>query len=312
MIRRELGDAELASRLASLPNDGILRFTLLNGTIRGAIVSASSMVASLRANHRLGILETLSLGQATIAAALVSVTLKDGGKLVLREDCTGALNGFSVEATWDGKVRGYLFNDSIMLDKPLESFDLAPFTGKGTLSLTKYAPSGDAFTGSIALVHGRIAEDVTEYFLRSEQTRTALTVSVRFDSAGRVAGAGGLFLQAMPNASAVDVADAEFRLSELPSLGTYFSQGKTMGDFLGEWFSAFEPNVVGTGTASFTCDCERDRFARYLSNLPESELTGLIREGEDPCEIICRYCASVYHFPKDELKRILENKKTRA
>lgn len=312
MIRQELGDEELSSRLAALPPDGILRFTLLNDTIRGAMVSGTSMVAALRANHRLGILETTALGQAYLAAALISVTLKDGVRLVLREDCSGVLKGFSVEASWDGRVRGYLFNDSIILDKPLESFDLAPFIGTGTLSLTRLAPGDDPFTGHIALAHGRIAEDVAEYFLRSEQTRTAFSLSVRFDTAGRVAGAGGLFLQALPGASDIDVADAEFRLSELPSPGTYLSRGKSMGDFLSEWFSAFDPNVVGSGPVSFACECERERFARYLGALPPNELAEMIRDGDDPTEIVCHYCSSAYRFSRGELREIAERGALRA
>ena len=304
MIQQGLGDDELASRLASLPPDGILRFTLLGGAIRGAVVAGTSMVAGLRANHRLGIMETLALGQAYLAASLASVTLKDGGRLVLREDCSGVLKGFSVESTWDGRVRGFLFNDSVVLDRPPESFDLAPFIGSGTLSVTRFSPDGEPFTGHIALVHSRIAEDVTEYFLKSEQTRTAFSVSVRFDPAGRVAGAGGLFLQALPGASDTDVEDAEYRLSELPSLGTYLSAGKSASDFLSEWFAAFEPDVVGAGPVSFSCGCERERFARYLSSLPQGELEAIIRDGDDPTEIVCHYCSSAYHFSREELSVI--------
>jgi molecular chaperone Hsp33 len=306
MIRQDLGDPILASRLASLPPDGLLRFTLLGGTIRGALVSGTTMVAALRANHGLGILETLALGQAYLTAALASVTLKDGGKLVLRVDCTGALKGFSVEAAWDGRVRGFLFNDSIVLDRPLDSFDLAPFIGKGTLSATRFSPDGEPFTGHIELVHGRIAEDVTEYFLRSEQTRTAFSVGIRFDPQGQVAGAGGLFLQAMPGAAEQDVEDAEFRLSELPSLGSYFSEGRTAGAFLSEWFAAFEPDVMGAAPVEFSCDCSRERFGSYLRALPAGELAALIDEGPDPAEILCHYCGSVYRFGKDELRSIFK------
>lgn len=312
MTRQELGDEELAGRLSSLPSDGLLRFTLLGGTIRGALVSGTAMVASMRANHRLGILETLALGQAYTAAALLSATLKDGDRITIRFDCTGALKGFSVEAYWDGRVRGFLFTDSVVLDRPLESFDLAPFIGKGTLSVTRSSADGKQFTGHIELKHGRIAEDITEYYLRSEQTKTALSVSVRFDKEGRVAGAGGLFLQAMPGAAEVDVEDAEARLAELPSLGDFLSRGLAVGEYLSHWFAAFEPNVMGSNPVRFVCDCHRERFAAYLSALPAAELESLLREGDDPIEIKCHNCSSEYRFSKDELRRIILKKTARA
>jgi len=312
MIRRELNDPELASRLADLPADGILRFTLLGGAIRGALVSGTSMVAAMRSNHELGLLETIALGQAYLAAALASVSLKDGSRLVFRVDCGGVLKGFSVEASWDGRVRGHLFNESVAIDKPLESFDLAPFIGKGTLSLTRFSPGDDPFTGHIELVHSRIAEDLTEYFLRSEQTRTALSVGVRFDAAGRVAGAGGLFLQALPGAAAVDVEDAEARLAELPSLADWFSSGRSSSDFLSGWFGAFEPDVMGSGPVAFACGCSRDRFASYLGALPERELESMAEDGADPVEIVCHNCASRYAFSARELRAILERKAFKA
>ncbi|MFA6505475.1 MAG: Hsp33 family molecular chaperone HslO [Treponemataceae bacterium] len=312
MIRQELGDEALSARLSALPPDSILRFTLLNGTIRGALVSGSSLVASMRAQHRLGILETLALGQAYLAASLMSVTLKDGDRLTIRVDCTGVLKGFSVEAYWDGRLRGFLFADNIVLDKPLESFDLAPFIGKGTLSVSRLSPGGSPFTGHIELVHGRIAEDITEYFLRSEQIRTALVVSVKFDSSGRIAGAGGMFLQALPGAADLDVSDAEARLSDLPSLGDYFSRGFKCSDFLSQWFSTFEPNVMGSLPVGFVCDCNRERFTGYLAALPTSELESMLQDGEDPTEIICHYCSSTYHFSKEDLKTIIGKRPPKA
>ncbi len=294
-----------APRLSALPPDGILRFTLLGGAIRGALAHGTAMACSMRANHGLGVLETLALGQAYLGGALAAVTLKDGSRLGFRVDCTGVLRGFSVEAWWDGRVRGYLFNESVALDKPLESFDLAPFIGGGTLSVTRFAPDAEPFTGHIPLVHGRIAEDLTEYFLRSEQTRTAVSVGVRFDSAGRVSGAGGLFLQAMPGVSDIDIEDAEVRLSEMPSLSDWFAQGKTSSAFLADWFGAFEPNVVGSGPLVFECDCSRERFAGYLGALPGRELRGMIDEGPDPAEIVCHNCSSRYYFSKDDLSGLL-------
>ena len=298
MLSEEITDPVLIHRLAALPPDGILRFTLLGGMVRGALASGTAMACRMRANHRLGIIESLALSQAYLCAALSSVSAKDGDRTAIRMDCSGALRGFSVEATWDGKVRGYLFNDSIRIDRPLDSFDLTPFLGSGTLSVSRFQAEGEPFSGHVAMVEGGIAKNMAEYYLRSEQTRTAISVGVKFDAEGRIAGAGGLFLQALPGAADSDMEDAEDRIAELPSMGDWYSRGGSSGEFLSRWFGAFEPDVMATGPLRFECPCSRERFASFVARLPKHELEAMI----DPAEVVCHNCGSAYHFSLDELK----------
>jgi molecular chaperone Hsp33 len=306
MIHAPLGDPELESRLSSLPEDGITRFSMLGSSVKGALIAGNRVAASARAQHGLGLMESLALSQALLCAGLLSTTLKDGGRLGLRMECSGVLEGFSVEASWNGDVRGYLFCGPIRLDKALESFDLQPFIGSGTLSVRRNQAEGESYTGHIALVHGRIAEDVAEYFLRSEQTRTALGVGVRFDPRGRVAGAGGLFFQALPGAKDLDMEDLELRMKELPSLGTWFSQGRTREEFLREWFGAFDVRAFSETPALFDCPCSRERYATFLGALQKSELKSMAEEGPWPTELVCHNCGSRYAFGKEELVSFLE------
>lgn len=303
MITAEL-DRELRSRLDALSADGLTRFSMLGGTVRGALLSGSRLVAQARANHDLGIIESLALGQALVCAGLLSTTIKDGERIGLRMDCTGALKGFSVETRWDGRLRGYLFCDGIKLGAPLESFDLKPFIGSGTLSVMRAGPAGEPYTGHISLVHGRIAEDITSYYLQSEQTRTAVAASVRFDAAGRIAGAGGLFLQALPGATDLDMEDTEDRMAELPSLGTWFAEGKTRAELLEQWFSAFEVELLSEGPVSFSCDCSKERYGAFLKNLGHDELRKMMDSGALPAEILCHNCGSVYEFSREELEAL--------
>jgi len=286
-------------------NDGITRFALLDATVRGSLLESTHLAGQARSHHGLGIVESLVLSQALSCAALLSTTIKEGETIGLRMDCTGPLRGFSVESTWDARVRGYLFCDAIRLDRPLDSFDLHPFIGSGTLSVRRVSPDGEIYTGHIELVHGRIAEDVTEYFLRSEQTRTALALSVRFDPQGRIVGAGGLFFQALPGAKELDMEDVEVRLAELPSLGAWFAEGKSRPDLLSAWFEAFGVDVLAEAPAAFHCSCSRERFYSFLGALGTDELQATLAEGPLPLEIVCHYCSRRYHFDRSELEQLL-------
>lgn len=127
MIPVQIEDAILAGHLASIPSDGVSIFTLggsegpNGGEVRGAILSATSLVASMRASHGLGILETLILGQAYMAALLMASMLKGEDRLALRVDCDGPARGLAVEGRAstgkDGRrrneVRGCLFENPI-------------------------------------------------------------------------------------------------------------------------------------------------------------------------------------------------------
>ena len=305
MILTENKDLELRERLSSLPADGITRFSMLGGTAKGAILSGTTLAAQARLNHNLGIIESLALSQALMAGGLISTTIKEGTRINLRMDCTGALRGFNIDTDWQGNVRGYLFNDGIYIDKPLETFDLKPFIGSGTLSVTRKAGKGDPYTGHIELVHGRIAEDITEYFLKSEQARTALSLSVRFDPQGRIAGAGGLFLQAMPGANNIDMEDMEVWIREIPSLGNYFSGGKTREDFLVEWLRNFDIRILSGSDVTFSCPCSKERFSAYIKALGKDELEGILQDGPFPMDIRCHYCNSSYGFSQEDIKALI-------
>ena len=59
MIKAVLGGESLKERLLESAKDRIYNFLLAGGAVRGAILHGTRMVNEMRANHELGILETL-------------------------------------------------------------------------------------------------------------------------------------------------------------------------------------------------------------------------------------------------------------
>jgi molecular chaperone Hsp33 len=68
------------------------------------------------------------------------------------------------------------------------------------------------FTGKVMMAHGSLAKDLAHYYLTSEQISTSFSLSVKFDNQGDVAAAGGMFLQAMPDAEDAVVRQIEARV----------------------------------------------------------------------------------------------------
>ena len=315
MIYAPIEDTALQQHLDKLEKDELHIFTADDGLFHG-----TRFVNRIRAQHRLGILETLVLGQAGLCAALMIQTMKGRETLQLRYETDGPATGFSVEADSRGFVRGYLLQNPIPIDAPLESWDLAPFFGNGTLSVTRF-PEADHAAGRepqrsiVEIKYRNIAKDLAWYFQQSEQLYTAFNTSIRFDSIGRVVGAGGFFIQRMPAAGGTrrgrqskteeEIEDAvtnmERAFTACPPLGDWFAEGGNCEDIIFGLLREFNPQAVAARNITFDCPCSKEYYLEAMRKLPQAELENLKETADDPLEIVCRNCSSVYTIPLAEL-----------
>jgi molecular chaperone Hsp33 len=305
MIKKTLEGESLKERLLASAKDRIYNFLLAAGAVRGAILHGTRMINEMRANHELGILETLVLGRAYLGAGLMSSTLKGTDRISLKIDCSGPIKGLTVEANAFGEVRGFLKNVPIPIDKPMEDFDLSSFFGTGFLSVIRDIPDAkQPFTGKIALKYGNIAQDLANYYLISEQIPTAFNLSIKYDKKGEVTGAGGLFLQAMPGADDALAAELEKRVLEFPSLGKVFTKDREAVDLVQEVFQKYTPRFLANKRIEFMCHCSPERLRNVLMMLSADELKDIRANGPFPLEMRCHYCNSQYYFSKEELHKI--------
>ena len=308
MIKQIITDSKLNNHLANIESDKIDIFLLNNRTVRGALLHGTGMINQMRVNHNLGILETLALGQAYMGAGLMTSMIKGNDRISLAIECGGPIKGLSVEANADGRVRGYLFSNPIPITKPVESFDLSPFFGPGFLSVTKHLESSkQPFTGQIMLQHGRIAKDLANYFLESEQIKTAFVLSVYFDKEGRSMGAGGLFLQALPGADNKALESLEESLNKMPSLGKYFAADGSTEKLINNTFKKFNPEILADKSISFSCGCTKERFTSFIASMENSDKKDILQNGPFPLVTTCHNCGTDYNFSKEELWSIFSN-----
>ena len=302
--KKPYGDT-LKEKLLASAKDRLHKFMLAEGAIRGAIMNGTRMVNEMRTNHELGILETLVLGRAYLGAVLMAADLKSDDRISIKFDCSGPIKGLVVEANAFGEVRGFLKQVPIPLDKPMESFSLSPLFGAGFLSVTKYLEDAkQPFTGQVMLEYGNIAKDLANYYLTSEQVPTAFNLSIKFDTQGRVTGAGGLFLQALPQADDDLAAGLEQRVVSLPSLGEEFAADSDPVELVHEAFRDYGPRFLNNHRIEFMCHCNRERIHSLLTLLPIDELKDIRDNGPFPLEINCHYCNTQYHFSREDIQEI--------
>lgn len=286
--------------------NGLQSFLMAGETIRGAVLNGGRMINQMRRNHELGILETLVLGHAYLGACLMSASLKGNDRLRLQVDCSGPIKGLLVEANAAGEVRGFLKNVPIPVESPLENFNLAPFFGAGFISVTRtLADAKHPFTGKVMMAYGSLAKDLAHYYLTSEQIPTSFSLSVQFGSQGDVTGAGGMFLQAMPDADDAVVEQIENQVVALPSIGAQLSQGTTPKDIVRIHFGDYTPHFIDHRQVDFFCHCNRDQIRNVLTLLPIDELKDIQEKGPFPVEIRCHHCNTRYAFEQAHIDRIV-------
>lgn len=290
--------------LASI-RDRLYNFVIADGTIRGVLVHGTRMVNEMRWNHGLGVLETLVLGHAYLAAALMSANLKGYDRLAISVECNGPIKGLHVESNAFGEVRGYLSQVPIPIQQPLQSFDLSPFFGAGFLAVTRYLQDAKSpFAGKVMMEYGTLAKDLALYYLKSEQIPTSFSLSVAFDSNGEVQGAGGMFLQALPGADESVLSDLESTVRTLPSLGHVVQEEGFPEKWLKRTFHALTPKILDQRGVEFMCHCNRGQIEVTLGMLDRDELEDMVRNGPFPIEIRCHHCNTTYSFSRYEIAAI--------
>ena len=306
MEKKKIYGDTLKEQLLASTRDKLYSFIMAQGMLRGTVVNGTRMVNEMHWNHELGILETLVLGHAYLAAALLSANLKGNDRLSIGVDCSGPIKGFSVEANAFGEVRGYLKQVPIPVTKPLESFNLAPFYGAGVLSVTKYLEDAKhPFEGKIVMEYGTLAKDLASYYFQSEQIPSAFSLGIIFDTEGEVEGAGGLFLQAMPGADEDILIKLETMLEALPSMGKVVSSAESPQGWVDQTFKKFQPKQIARRGIEFMCHCNASQIRTMLAMLDINELADISKNGPFPVEIRCHNCNTKYAFDQAEIQRVL-------
>jgi molecular chaperone Hsp33 len=308
MIKKKISGMSKKEQLEARAKNRLYNFMLEDGQIRGAVIHGTHMIKEMRVNHETGILETLVLGHAYIGISLMTANLKErGDQIAFKIECSGPIKGLSVEANTFGEVRGYLKNNPISIEKPLENFDLAPFFGEGFLMITRFPQyARQPYVGHIKLKYGSIAKDLAHYFSSSEQAPTAFHLSVKFDPEGNVTGAGGLLLQTMPGTDHKRIDQLEHLMHNLYSIGEAFSVNQPAEEYILQHFHSFSPKVLDSRRIEFFCRCRKAAIGQIIAKLPVETLEDIFHKGPFPVETRCHNCNTVYQFDKGEIEKFLK------
>lgn len=170
-------------------------------------------------------LASAGLGRVLTAAGLMGIMLKDDdNKLTLHFKGDGPARQILATAYGDGRVKGYISNPYV--DLPLNDqgkLDVGGSLGVGDLTVIKDLGLKEPYTGTIALVDGEIADDLTAYFYISEQQNSSVALGVKVERDLSIGVAGGMIIQMLPDAQEGAVDALEKMIGAMPPLTTLIS-----------------------------------------------------------------------------------------
>ena len=287
--------------------DQIIRVLAKNAPVKASVITARDMVERARQIHRTLPVATAALGRTLMAASMMGNQLKeDNGSVTLRIKGDGPLGGITAVADSAGNARGYVVNPAV--DLPLKGpakLDVGSAVGRdGSLTVIKDLNLKEPYVGTVPMVSGEIAEDITSYFAESEQIPTACALGVLVDVDQSVLCAGGYLIQLLPGADDAAISAIERGIARVGPVTEALRGGLDARGLVEQVLSEFELEELSAEPVEYRCYCSRDRVTRALISMGREELEALISE-QGRAELTCQFCDKVYHYTKEELEGLL-------
>ncbi len=278
------------------------------GQVMATAVDTTDIVARAESIHTTSAVVTAALGRLLTAGAMMGNMLKGrDDSITLKIAGGGPTGSLIVVSDAEGNVRGYVQNSVVEL--PLNKngkLDVGGAVGKdGFLYVLKDLGLKEPFSGTVPLVSGEIAEDITSYYALSEQIPTVCALGVLVNPDLTVRAAGGYIIQLLPAAEESTIDKLEESISKMKPVTTLLDSGMTPEQIVREALSGFPVEVLYEQNIEYKCNCSRERVSQALISVGREELTKMAEEMPE-VEVNCHFCDNSYIFSKKEILKFLE------
>lgn len=290
--------------------DYIVRATAANAQIRAFACTTKNLVEHARSAHNTSPVVTAALGRLLSAGAMMGSMMKgEKDLLTLQIKGDGPVNGITVTADSSANVKGYAnVPDVILPANSIGKLDVSGAIGQGVLSVIKDMGLKEPYVGQTVLQTGEIAEDLTYYFLTSEQIPSSVGLGVLMERDNTVKQAGGFIIQLMPFAEDAVIDKLEENLKNIRSVTGMLDAGNTPEQMLEILLEGLNVEFTDTIPTAFSCNCDKPRVEKALISVGKQELKNMINDGEE-IEVNCHFCNTNYKFSVDELQEMYRKAK---
>ncbi len=286
--------------------DHLLRVATQDGTLRAAAAVTTDLVEAIRRRQGTDPTATVALGRLVSGAAVMGSLLKGDQRLALMIEGNGPLKKLHAETNAAGQLRGSIKEPVSGVAPTAEGFDVPTAVGRaGFLHVVKDLGLKEPYRGMVQLYSSEIAEDLAYYLTSSEQVPSTVALGVYLEQEGRVAAAGGLLVQAMPEGEEALVSLLEERLITLPPLTAMLRAEQGPEQILQLLFEGIPLGTSEMTPLEFRCTCSRPQVQSMLKALGVEELEELANKDESTT-VTCEFCKESYSFTGKQLNLLLE------
>ena len=289
--------------------DEIVRMMTRDGAVKAMAITGRDLTERARQIHKTLPVATAALGRTLMACSMMGDMLKgEDDSLTLRINGGGPLGTITAVSDSSGNVRGYVQNGQVDLPrKGPAKLDVGAAVGRdGYLTVIRDLGLKEPYVGSVALVSGEIAEDLTSYFVESEQIPTACALGVLVDRDQSVLCAGGYILQLLPGADGAVIDRLEEAVGKLGPVTEVLRGGADARALLGRLLDGMEPELLERSPVTYRCYCSRERVERAIVSMGAKEIQDMI-DAQGEAEVTCQFCDQVYRFSREELEAFRES-----
>ena len=289
-----------------------IKFLAYNKKVSVMCIDTTELVEQIRKIHDLTPTVTAAAGRVVTVAAMMAYleTKEITDNITIQIKGTGPIGSIVAVAGLENEklanVKMYVQNPHVEL--PLKSngkIDVGGAVGnQGYLNVIKQNElTNSNYNGLIPLVSGEIAEDFTEFFAKSEQKPTALSLGVLVNKDG-VKRAGGYIINPMPDATEEEISKIEEAIKKAKPISEMLDDGMTLEEIAkivtgDENIETLEQDL----DVIYKCNCSKEKIESGIISLGKEEITKIIEE-DGMLEAECHFCHQKYQFSLEELKEI--------
>ena len=289
--------------------DYLVRGMSMDGFVKLTAIRSTELVRRGAEIHGTTPNATAAFGRCLTAASMMGNMQKvENGSMTLQIRGGGPIGTITVVSDAVGNVRGCVTEPKVpLVEKYPGKLDVGATVGReGTLTVIRDLQMKEPYIGSTQLVSGEIGDDVTSYFVQSEQTPTACALGVLVDRDRSVKVAGGYLLQLLPGAPDEVIDTLEQGIQKAGAVTAMLEAGLTPEEILGQVCGSLGAVFLETTEVSYKGYCTRERVERALISLGRKELEEIRAEGK-AFPVSCQFCDTVYRFTPEDMEKLLKN-----
>ncbi len=237
------------------------------------------------------------------AACLLSHMLKFDGEMILQIKGSGPITMMVAECSSAGRIRS-----TAQWTKVGAASTFTDLVGTGYLAVTVNPIQGERYQGIVPLESSSISGCLNHYFEDSEQLNTKLWL------ASNQSTVGGLLIQRIPEEGGQSL-QGHLNWETLSTLANTITDHELASDagplLIYKLFHELDPRGFDPCTIKFGCSCSRERSARALRALGETELEQLFAE-QPTLTLDCHFCGQVYQYDQADLEWLLSDQPPRS